>query len=190
MSKVHRLPTLAERGSRKAARYVLHQQLLLPMQVLDELPPDVQRARSRYMREARRASRDEQERVFAGGFNMISRKEYLHVCRELAKLPANQHRRAAERVWMFLVALIEEDNAEVLWDREDFARELGILPRHISSAMTTLERLGAVRRERDGRTVTYYVNANVAWNGDPERHKIEAAKSKPPSLHVVEGGAA
>lgn len=189
MADPRRLTTRAKVERRKAAAHILAQQLHLPGDVLDALSVEMRRQRDAYMRSARVEIRDEQERIFAGGFNMFSIEQYNHVVRQLMKLPRNERRSDCQVVFMFLVGLIEKNTAEILWTRKRFADELGILPRNISSAMTTLERIGAVRRVRHGRGVTYYVNANVAFNGDPEHHKIEAAKSKPPTLHLLEGGA-
>lgn len=138
----------------------------------------------------RGAARDDEERIWAGGFNMISRRRYLEICRQLVKLPAKEHRKDATLVFMFLVGLIEKDTAEISWNREEFAAELGVTPRQISSAMTTLERLGAVRRERDGRGVTYYVQADVAWNGDMDLRKEHLTKATPSHLRVVEASEA
>lgn len=89
---------------------------------------------------------------------------------------------------MKLIGFIERGTAEITLSRKQFADQCGIAPRSVSTAMTTLEGLKVIRREFDGRGVTYFVNANLVYNGDPEQHKVEAAKSARPSLHVVEGG--
>lgn len=190
MPNIRLLRAPAQRSARKAAEAVLERLAEEPDDLLEAMQPRLKRAREQYAREARRAARDERPPIWAGGFNMISRGRYLDICRQLVKLPRGQHSQAAERVFMFLVALIEQDNAEISWSREDFARELGIQPRHVSSAMTTLERLGAVRRERDGRGVVYYVQADVAWNGDLDVRQEHLAKHPPPSLRAIEGGKA
>jgi DNA-binding transcriptional ArsR family regulator len=190
MPNVRRLPTPAQRSSKQAAQAVLDRLAEESDDLVEAMVPSLKRAREQYEREARRAARDERQRIWAGGYNMISRGRYLDICRQLVKLPPGQHSQAAERVFMFLVALIEEGTAEINWSREDFARELGIQPRHVSSAMTTLERLGAVRRKRDGRGVVYYVQADVAWNGDLDARKEHLAKHPPPSLRTIEGGKA
>jgi DNA-binding transcriptional ArsR family regulator len=190
MSNIRRLPTPAQRSAKKAAQAVLDGFAQEPDDLVEAMDAPLKRAREQYEREARRAARDERKRIWAGGYNMISRGRYLDICRQLVKLPPGQHSQAAERVFMFLVALIEEGNAEISWSRDDFARELGIQPRHVSSAMTILERLGAVRRERDGRGVVYYVQADVAWNGDLDARKEHLAKHPPAALRAIEGGKA
>ncbi len=190
MPNIRRLATRAQLATREVASAVLDGPWQQPDELVEAMPPSMKRARKVYEREARRAARDEEERVWAGGFNMISKRRYLEICRQLVKLPARQHRTQATQVFMFLVALIEEGNAEISWSREDFARELGIPPRDISSAMTTLERLGAVRREREGVRVTYYVQADVAWNGDLDARKAHLAKHQPAALRAIEGGKA
>ena len=82
---------------------------------------------------------------------------------------------------------------EVMLTRDEFAAEMGCAPKHVSTIMGTLERMGVIRRERrkvpgmqgPGMAV-YFVNPHVAWNGSLDIRKEEARKVEQPSLRLVE----
>jgi hypothetical protein len=189
MQKLHRQTPRSQLASRKAVSELLRSVLALDDDIIDALPSEVLREFGALLRTARRAVPPKGGRIFGRGFNMIDVEEYNFVVDRILKLPAKDRRTDVLAVFVKLVGYVEQGTAEILLSRQQFADQCGIQPRHVSTAMTVLCRLKAVRREQDGRSVTYYVNANLIWNGDPERHKVEAAKSKRPSLQVIEGGA-
>jgi hypothetical protein len=190
MPKPHRLIPRAVAEKRQAVRRVLDDNLGYEDDIVDALPPEVRRDIAALIQTARRALPPESGRIFGKGFNMIDIDEYNYVVDQLLKLPAKSRPQDTLRVFVKLVGYLGRGTAEILLSRQQFADQCGIAPRNVSTAMTTLANLGVIRREGSGRSVTYYVNANLLFNGDPERHKIEAAKSKRPSLQVIEGGAA
>jgi hypothetical protein len=188
MSKPHRLIPHAIAESRQAVRRLLDDNLSYEDEVVDALPLEVRRDHAALIRTARRALPPASGRIFSKGFNMIDIEEYNYVVDQLLKLPAKSRPQDTLRVFVKLVGYVEKGTAEILLSRQQFADQCGILPRHVSTAMTTLEKLKVIRREITGRGVTYFVNANLLFNGDQDRHRVEAAKSPRPSLQVIEGG--
>lgn len=188
MPKLLRQKPRLQQANRDAVNRLLRELLAVDDDIVDALLPEVRRDFAALVRTARRALPPQGGRIFGKGFNMIDIEEYNFVVDQILKLPAKDRRTDVLAVFVKLVGYVEQGTAEILLSRQQFAEQCGIAPRNVSTAMTVLHRLKVIRREHDGRAVTYYVNANLIWNGDPERHKVEAAKSKRPSLHVVEGG--
>lgn len=93
---------------------------------------------------------------------------------------------AAVRLWATLFGQLRMDTGEILLRRAKLAEAIGIAPKHLSEIMTELESINAIRRERDGRRVRYFMNANVAAHiAGPAR--AEAQKDAGP-LTLVQGG--
>jgi DNA-binding transcriptional ArsR family regulator len=175
-------------AGRKLAVQLVDQQLNLPLGEVDQLSPKVQRARSDYIRALQQQARDHDEPLWPGGYDMFSRRQMAYIRKELRKLGRNDRRQDVYDAFLLLIGNIEQDTGEITLTRQEMADDLGILPRNLSTVMGTLERLGIVRREKQGRMVTYFVDANVAWNGDLTLRKAEAAKSTAPTLALVKGG--
>ena len=80
-------------------------------------------------------------------FVMISPEQFRFVgkaiqsCRNVATTYA---------VWNAAVTYMRQDTGEILASREKLAEDAGTLPRHVSTAMSELEKIGAVVRERRG----------------------------------------
>jgi DNA-binding transcriptional ArsR family regulator len=181
-ARVQRLPSREEAQRRQAAATLAARVDELLSDIGDELASGTRQSLQIAKRALRREARDnETPSDWPGGYDMLSRRQMEYVRKELRKLGPNDRRQDVYDAFLLLIGNIERDTGEILLSRKEFANELGILPRHVSSVMTTLERMGVVRRERDGRGVTYFVDANVAWNGDLHLRKLEAAKSVKPS---------
>jgi hypothetical protein len=112
---------------------------------------------------------------------MFSRRQIAYIRKALRALGPQDRKQNVYDAFLLLIGNIDRDTAEITLSRKEFAQELGILPRHVSAVMSTLERLRIVRREYEGNRVTYFVNANVAWNGDLDLRKVEAAKCPMPA---------
>ena len=59
-------------------------------------------------------------------------------------------------------------------------------PDHVSTAMSDLEKIGAILKSKRGRNVVYKVNPHVAWNGS-EGARVAACRTAP-KLQLIEGG--
>ena len=88
---------------------------------------------------------------------------------------------------------LRQDTGEIMLTRDQLAKRIGCAPNHVSRIMSTLERMGVIRRERrrikgvQGRGMAvYFINPHVAWNGSLDVRKAEAADTKPPVLTLVE----
>jgi DNA-binding transcriptional ArsR family regulator len=77
-------------------------------------------------------------------------------------LDANSTRpRKAVLLWAEMFDHLRRDTGEIALTREEMAALIGEQPRHVSTIMSELERIGAISRRRDGRGVRYFMNPNV-----------------------------
>lgn len=97
---------------------------------------------------------------------------------------------AALRLWARLFEVIRNDTGEVMQTRDELAQWLGVLPRDLSSMMTELASINAVRREKRGREVRYYMNSTVATHLPGPAARQAARESDGPLLVVMRGGQA
>ena len=124
-------------------------------------------------------------------FNMISPQQCLTVWNAIEDL---EEPRSTRRVFDYVITHIETNTGIVTLTREEIAKVVGILPRHVSSAMKRLEDMGVIFRERvkvpgmkgPGKA-RYRLNPHVAWNGDLQTRKAKAEQMSMP-LEVIEGG--
>jgi hypothetical protein len=181
VARIRKLPTREAVQRRKLAAELVAQQYALPDEVVDQLRPEVRQARANYLRALRRQARDEDEVVWPGGYDMFSRRQIAYIRKALRALGPQDRKQNVYDAFLLLIGNIDRDTGEITLSRKELAEELGILPRHVSAVMGTLARLHVVRREYESNRVTYFVNANVAWNGDLDLRKVEAAKSSKPS---------
>lgn len=91
----------------------------------------------------------------------------------------------AVRLWLHLFEVIRSDTGEILKTREELAQWLGVLPRDLSSLMSELASINAVRREKQGREVRYFMNANIATHLPGPAARKAAREADGPLLHVV-----
>ncbi len=97
---------------------------------------------------------------------------------------------AALRLWARLFEVIRNDTGEVMQTREELAQWLGVLPRDLSSMMTELASINAVRREKRGREVRYFMNSTIATHLPGYAARQAAREADGPLLMVVQGGQA
>ena len=114
---------------------------------------------------------------------MINPEQFRFVAKAIANRPDSGK---TLMVWNCAITYIRMDTGEVMADREQLAKDAETLPRHVSTAMTELTKIGAIIKEKRGRKTAYFVNPNVGWAGG-EGGRIEAAKGVP-KLRLVAGG--
>ena len=103
-------------------------------------------------------------------------------------LDANSKRpRVAVRLWAQLLRAIRTDTGEVLLSRVELAERVGVAPGDLSKLMGELESINAIRRERDGRGVRYFLSPLVATHL-PSAALREQARTAAGPLRVVETG--
>jgi hypothetical protein len=94
----------------------------------------------------------------------------------------------AASVWGLLLTALRPDTGEILLTRDQIADRIGILPRHLSSIMTELVRINAVRREKEGRRVRYFLNPGIATHIPGPEARRAAREAAGPLLVLMEGG--
>jgi hypothetical protein len=94
---------------------------------------------------------------------------------------------AALSLWARLFEVMRNDTGEILQSREELAQWLGVLPRDLSSIMTELASINAVRREKRGREVRYFMNSTVATHLPGPEARAKAREADGPLLTVVQG---
>jgi hypothetical protein len=121
-------------------------------------------------------------------FVMLSPSQNSAVVRWLAdnsKRPV-----AALRLWARLFEVMRNDTGEILQTRDELARWLGVEPKNLSSIMTELASINAVRREKRGREVRYFMNSTVATHLPGSDARAKAREADGPLLVVVQSGRA
>lgn len=114
-------------------------------------------------------------------FVMISPEQCRHVTEAILAGPDAGRTLA---VWITAITYIRMDTGEVLASREQLAKDAKTSAEHVSRAMSTLTRIGAIIKQRRGHRVAYFVNPNVGWAGG-EGARLEAARTAPP-LRLVD----
>ena len=95
---------------------------------------------------------------------------------------------ASVRLWALLLTALRMDTGEILLNRGQIAERIGILPRDVSSIMTELTQINAIRREKLGRSVRYFLNPHIATHiPGPEARKV-AREAAGPLLVLMQGG--
>jgi len=89
-------------------------------------------------------------------------------------------------VWNAAITYLRMDTGEIMADREQLAKDAETLPRHVSTAMTELSKIGAIIKEKRGRKTAYFINPHVGWAGGEGTRK-DAAEGVP-KLRLVPGG--
>jgi hypothetical protein len=97
---------------------------------------------------------------------------------------------AAVRLWSHLFTCMRMDTGEILKSREELAERLGVLPRDLSSLMTELASINAIRREKRGRGVRYFMNSTIATHLPSPEARAKAREGDGPLLVVIQSGQA
>jgi len=94
----------------------------------------------------------------------------------------------AVRLWARLFEVLRNDTGQIMQGRIELADRLSIEPRHLSEIMTELESINAIRRERSGRGVRYFMNAAIATHLPGQAARRTARDADGPLLVVMHGG--
>jgi CRP-like cAMP-binding protein len=196
MAQIVRLRTPRQKVQREAAADLAEQLRLLPEDMLQQLPGSIRLAISRATHGLHKHARpDTEQALWRGGFTMLSREQTKAIWTAIRALPANDRPHQVRHAFDLVLLNLRQDTGEVMLRRDELAAEIGCAPKHVSTIMGTLERMGVVRRERmrvegiQGRGVAvYFVNPHVAWNGSLDIRKREAEAVSPPLLTIMQGG--
>lgn len=94
------------------------------------------------------------------------------------------------RVWGLLLTALRYDTGEIMLSRQEIAQRTGAEPRTVSEIMTELGQINAIRREKQGRAVRYFLNANIATHIPGPEARKRAREGAGPLLVMMEGGRA
>lgn len=120
------------------------------------------------------------------GFTMISTAQQAAV---LDWLEANSKRpMKAMKLWGHLLANLDRDTGEIVATRQDLAERVGMEPQNLSRTMTELASINAIRREKEGRNVRYFLNPNIATHLPSAALRAKAREEAGPLLKIMEGG--
>lgn len=115
-------------------------------------------------------------------FVMITASQNAEVVRWLGEHSKRPH--AATMLWATLFTALHPETGEILLSRTDIAGRVGILPRDASSIMTELASIRAIRREKRGREVRYFMSPHIATHL-PTGAKLDEARKASPTLRLV-----
>lgn len=128
-------------------------------------------------------------------FNMLNPSQCLAIWDAIRALPSDDRPGQLRHLFDLVLTHLETNTGAVTLTREELADMIGTEPRHVSTMMGTLERLGVIYRRRikvagmRGRGIArYYVNPHVAWNGKLEIQEEAARETSAPLLTLMEGG--
>lgn len=121
-------------------------------------------------------------------FVMISPAQNSAVVKWL--IDNSKRRTEAVLLWSLLFTAMRNDTGEILLTRDQLAERIGTVGANVSRIMTELASIGAVRRERSGNGVRYFMSAGIATHVATAGGRAEARKkSGPLQLVMIEGAA-
>lgn len=119
-------------------------------------------------------------------FVMMSAAQNVEVIDWLQKHSSQPHK--AVMLWATLLTHLRMDTGEIMATRQRLSERIGIEPRHISSIITELASINAIRREKDGRRVKYFLNPNIATHLPSTAARTAAREKAGPLLKLMESG--
>lgn len=190
MVSVVRLVPKEERLRRDTAQTLLAFMDSLPESMISAAErATVSRALFRVAKPAPQAS------IWPGGFRMFGAQGWESLWDAVRALPAELRPQEVRHALDLCMVYIRQDTGEIMLTREELAAKMGVHPAEVSKAMSVLQRLGAIVRERrrvEGMrgpgVVAYFLNPHIAWNGSLEARAKRAAEVEPPLLRLIEGG--
>lgn len=198
MAQVVRLTTHQKRSEQEEAAQAAEQLSFLSDEFLKHLPGEARIAISRATYALQKAARpDTKEELWPGGFTMLSRTQTATIWNAIRELPSNDRPHQVRHAFDLVLLNLRQDTGEVLLTRSQLAEQIGCAPKHVSTIMGTLEKMGVIRRERrkiegmQGRGMAvYFINPHVAWNGSLDIRKTQAQNTqRPMQFELIHGGA-
>lgn len=100
----------------------------------------------------------------------------------------SKRRNEAKSLWAELFTVLHPGTGEIMLTRDELAARVGIGPDNVSRIMTELTSINAVRREKQGREVQYFMNSAIATHQPSTVLRAKARGKDGPVLAVVKGG--
>ena len=119
-------------------------------------------------------------------FVMLSPAQNAEVINWLQENSKRPHK--AVMVWARILEHLRMDTGEIMATRQDLAERVGMDARDLSKTMTELASINAIRREKEGRKVKYFLNSNIATHIASPSARAKAREDAGPLLRLMEGG--
>lgn len=121
-------------------------------------------------------------------FAMINPAQNFAVLEWLRK--HSKRPQAAVSLWGLLLTALRVDTGEILLTRAQIAERIGIEPDNVTRIVSELASINAIRREKQGRKVRYFLNPNIATHIPGPEARQRAREAAGPLLMLMEGGKA
>lgn len=121
-------------------------------------------------------------------FVLLNTQQFDDVHEWIATSKAFRRPLIAVRLWSKLIRNSRGDTGEVLKDRHELAAMVGVTPNEVSEVLAALARANALRRERMGSNVRYFLNPLVMTSLGSAELRARAQEAGGPVLIPVEGG--
>jgi DNA-binding MarR family transcriptional regulator len=119
-------------------------------------------------------------------FVMLSPAQNAEVINWLQENSKRPHK--AVMVWARILEHLRMDTGEIMATRQDLAERVSETPQNLSRIMTELASINAIRREKDGRKVRYFLNPTIATHLPSASARAKAREDAGPLLRLMEGG--
>lgn len=96
----------------------------------------------------------------------------------------SKRRNEAVRLWALLFTALHPSSGEIMLSREEMANRIGIVPADVSRIMSELVSIGAVVREKRGRSVRYGMSPYIATHQTGDQ--LAEARANAPRLRLVQ----
>lgn len=117
-------------------------------------------------------------------FIMISPEQNLAVVNWLTS--KSKRPLKSVKLWALLFDNVHRETGQIMLSRQELSEKIEEKLYNISRIMTELESIRAILKKKDGRSVIYYMNPNVA-NHYPQKIR-EKAQQLTPKLKILDGG--
>lgn len=119
-------------------------------------------------------------------FVMLSPAQNAEVIRWINRHSKRPHK--AVELWATILEHLRIDTGEITATRQELAARVGMEPRDLSKVMTELASINAIRRQKQGRTVRYFLNPTIATHLPNAAKRAAAREEAGPLLRLMEGG--
>jgi len=119
-------------------------------------------------------------------FVMLSPAQNAEVINWLQENSKRPHK--AVMVWARILEHLRMDTGEIMATRQELAERVGMDARDLSKTMTELASINAIRREKEGRKVKYFLNPTIATHLPNATARAKARSNAGPLLQLMEGG--
>ena len=121
-------------------------------------------------------------------FIMVTTSQNLAVVRWIAENSARPKK--SHLLWALIFDHVHPNTGEIMLTRAEIGERIGEHPRNVSSLMGEFERINAVDRRKEGRTVKYFLNPTIATHLPGAGAREAAREAAGPLLTLMEGGKA